>query len=123
MLAFLDRSVRAGLPVASLLVDFGAPPAEILHPPRIYKDEEDDDDAKGQAGVQRGAERHGVLAPPGVGAALDEVVEEEADEGPDGEVEPRGGGDPAHGTEDDGQVDFAEETVFLVAAVEPQWDG
>lgn len=119
MLAFLDRSVRASLPVASLLIHLGAPPAKVLHPPGIYKDEEDNDDAKGQAGIERGAECHGVLAPPGVGAALDEVVEEEADEGPDGEVEPRGGGDPAHGAEDDGQVDFSDEAVLLVAAVEP----
>lgn len=122
-LAFLDRPVRASLPVAPLLVDLGAPPAKVLDPAGVYKDEEDNDDAKGQARVERGAERHGVLGPPGVCAALDEVVEEEADEGPDGEVEPRGGGDPAHGAEDDGQVDFAEEAVLLAAAVEPQRDG
>lgn len=106
-----------------MLVDLGAPPAKVLHPPGVYEDEEDNDDAKGQARVERGAEGHGVLAPPGVCAALDEVVEEEADEGPDGEVEPRGGGDPAHGAEDDGQVDLAEEAVLLAAAVEPQRDG
>ena len=34
-------------------------------------------------------------------------VEEEADDGPDGEVETRGGRDPAQAAEEDGEVDFA----------------
>lgn len=119
MLPVLNGSKRASLPVAALLVHLGAPPAETLHPAGIYEDEEDNDDAEREARVEGGAEGHGVLAPPGVCAALDEVVEEEADEGPDGEVEARGGRDPAHGAEDDGEVDLAEEAVLLMAGVEP----
>ncbi len=51
------------------------------------------------------------------------VVEEVAHERPDGEVQARGGWDPRHGPEDDGQVHLADETVSLVPAVEPEWDG
>lgn len=123
MLPVVNGSKRTGLPVAALLVDLGAPPAEALHPAGVYEDEEDNDDTESEARVEGGAEGHSVLAPPGVCAALDEVVEEEADEGPDGEVEPRGGRDPAHGAKDDGQVDLADEAVLLAAAVEPGGDG
>ena len=50
-------------------------------------------------------------------------VEEEADEGPDGEVEARGRGDIAQAAEEDGEVDFAEDVAAaLAAADEPNED-
>lgn len=106
-----------------MLVHFRPPPAESFHEARVYEPEEDDDDAKRQPGVQGRAECHGVFGPPGARAALDPVVEDVADQGPDGEVEAGGGGDPGHGAEDDGEVDLADEAVLLAAGVEPQRDG
>lgn len=123
MLALGDGLVGAGLPVAALLIDFGPPPLEAVHPARVYEAEEDDDDAKRQAGIEGGAERHGVLAPPSGVPVLDEVVEDVADNDPDGEVEPRGGRDPGHGAEDDGEVDLAEEALATATAVQPERDG
>lgn len=113
----------ARLPVATLFVNLGPPPAKVLHQAGIDEAEEDDDDAKRQARVERGAEGHGVLCPPGTGASLDVVVEDVADEGPDGEVETRGRGDPGHGAQYHGQVDLPDDAALLVAAVEPERDG
>ena len=106
-----------------MLVHLGPPPAEPLHEARVYEAEEDDDDAKGQSGVEGGAECHGVLGPPGARAALDAVVEDVAHQGPDGEVETCGGRDPGHGAKDDGEVDLADDAVLLVTGVEPQGYG
>lgn len=116
-------SVAAGLPITAMFVHFCPPPFEILHPAWIEEAEKDDNDAKGQARVECRAQRHGVFAPPGRGAPLQDVVEDVADEGPDGEVEPRGRRDPGHGAKDHGQVDLADDAALLVAGVQPQRDG
>lgn len=109
------------MPVAALLVDFGAPPAEAAHPPRVEEAEEHDEDAESETGVERGAQRHGILGPPSARAPLDAVVEDVANQHPHGEVEASGGGDPGHGSKDDGEVDLPENAlVVLAAAVQPQ---
>lgn len=113
----------AGLPVTTLLIDLGSPPREAIHPARVDEPEEDDDNAERQTGVERRAQRHGVLGPPGVGAVLDLVVEDVAHQGPDGEVEARGRGDPAQRAKEDREVDLADDAVLLVAPVEPEGDG
>lgn len=122
-LALWNRSIATCLPIAALLVHFCTPPLEVLHPPGVQEAEEDDDNAKGQTRVESSAEGHGVLAPPGVCAPFDQVVEDVADDGPDGEVEARGGGDPRHCAEYDGQVDLADDAAALVTRVQPQRDG
>lgn len=101
--------VRTSLPVAPLLVDPCAPPLQPRQPapPGVQEAKEDDKDAEREPGVQRRRERHGVFAPPGGRAPAQVRVEDEADEGPDGEVEPRRGRDPAQAAEDDGEVDLA----------------
>lgn len=120
MLALRHSIIRASLPVASLLVHLGAPPLEVLGDAGVDEAEKDNDDAKGKARVESGAESHGVLAPPGVMAVLDDVVEDVADEYPDGKVETCRGRDPRHGAKDDGEVDLAEDALALTSAVEPE---
>lgn len=122
-LPFLDIIICTSLPVAALLVDLGAPPAEALHPAGVDEAEEDDHDAKGEAGVESRAEGHGVFAPPGVVAVLDEVVKDVADDDPDGEVKACGWRDPGHGAKDDWEVDFAEDAVAATTAVKVEGDG
>ena len=46
-----NRVICASGPVAALLVHFGPPPAEPLHPARVYEPEEDDDDRGQVAGT------------------------------------------------------------------------
>lgn len=126
MLPRPQRQIRTPLPIATLLEHPRAPPLQTPQPPPrgIQKGEKDDDDAEREARVQRRGERHGVLGPPEGRAAAEVRVEEEADEGPDGEVEARGRGDPAQAAEEDGEVDLAEDVVAVaVAAAEPDEDG
>ena len=125
MLPRRQRLVRTALPVTPLLVNPGAPPLQLPQPaPRGIKEaEEDDQDTKRESRVQRRGKRHGVFAPPGGRAPAQVRVEEEADERPDGEVEPRRGRDPAQAAEDDGQVDFAPRAAGGPAAAdEPDED-
>lgn len=120
-----QRHVRTPHPVATLFEHPRAPPLQTPEPPPrgIQKAEKDHDDAEREAGIQRRGERHGVLGPPEGGAAAEVRVEEEADEGPDGEVEARGRGDPAQAAEEDGEVDFAEDAGLAAAATdEPDED-
>ena len=126
MLPRPQRPVRAALPIAPLLVNPRAPPIQPVQepPPGVQEAKEDGHDAERQARVQRRGERHRVRAPPGRGAAPQVRVEEEADAGPDGEVEARGGRDPAEAAEEDGQVDLAPRAAGRAAAArEPDGDG
>ena len=118
MLPRPQRLIRTSLPIAPLLVDPRAPPLQFAQeaPPRIQEAKEDDHDPERQARVQRRGERHGVLAPPGRGAPAQVRVEEEADEGPDREVEARGRRYPAQAAEEDGEVDFAPGAAGAAAA-------
>ena len=81
-----------------LLINPGPPPLQPPQPspPRIQKAKENHHDTECEAGIKRCGEGHSVFAPPGGSAAAEVGVEEEADEGPDGEVETglgeRGGG-------------------------------
>lgn len=52
---------RTSLPVAALLVNFGAPPLEPVSEAGIHKRKEDDEHADGQPRVEARAQRHGVL--------------------------------------------------------------
>ena len=117
------RQIRTSLPVAALFINLSPPPVKAAHPARVEEAEEDNDDAKSEAGVESSTERHGILAPPGVGATLDEIVEDVADKGPDGEVKSRGGRDPRHGAKDDGQIHLADDAVLAAAGIQPQRDG
>ena len=115
--------ICTSLPVASLLIHLGSPPAEPLHETGVDEAKEDNDDAEREPGVKRRAQRHRVLGPPGLGSVLDEVVEDVADDGPDGKVEARGGGDPAERAEQHGQVYEADDAALALARVQPQRDG
>lgn len=120
-----QRLVGTCLPIAPLLVHPRAPPLQLGQPapPGIQEAEEDDHDAEREARVQRRGERHGVFPPPGRGAPAQVRVEEEADEGPDGEVEAGGGRDPAQAAEEDGEVDAAPDAAGGAAAAdEPDED-
>lgn len=109
MLPRPQRLIRTSLPIAPLLVHPRAPPPQPPQPPPpgVQEAKKHHHDPKRQPGVQRRGQRHRVLAPPRRGALAQSRVEGEADEGPDGEVEACGGGDPAQASEEDGQVDVA----------------
>ena len=72
-----------------LLINPSSPPLQNLQPspPGIKKAEENHHDTECEAGIERSGESHGIFAPPSGSAAAEVRVEEEADEGPDGEVE------------------------------------
>lgn len=125
MLSRRQSLIRAAQPITPLLVDPGAPPLQHSQPAPagIEEAEEDNDDAERKTRIQRRGQRHGVLGPPGRGAAAQVRVEEEADEGPDGEVEARGRRDPAQAAEENGQVDPAPRAAGPAAAAdEPDED-
>lgn len=89
----------------------------MLHPARVQEPKEYNNDSEREARIERRAESHGVFAPPGIGAALDDIVEEIANNGPYREIKPRGRGNPGHGAKYDGEVHFSEDTAALVASV------
>lgn len=123
MLPYLDCLPRTSRPIAPPLIHLCPPPLKSLHPAWIYKPEEHDHQSKSQPRIQRCTKRHRVLRPPGVCPPFDDIVEDEADESPDGEVEAGSRGDPADGTEEDREVDLAHDAAFAVARVEPEDDG
>ena len=118
-----QRLIRTSLPIAPRLKNPRGPPLQPPQPSPATKQEAEEDhhDPKRQARIQRRRERHCVLGPPARCAPAQVGVEEEADEGPDGEVEARGRWDPAQAAEEDGKVDFAPEVV-AAAADEPDED-
>lgn len=89
MLSRPQRLISTSLPIAALLVDPRAPPRQTPQPipPWVQEAEEHYYDAECETGVERCGEGHCVFAPPGGGAAAKVRVEDEADEGPDGEIE------------------------------------
>ena len=105
-----------------MFVNLSTPPFEASHPSRIYEAEKDKNNAKSKTRVESGTQSHGVLRPPGVGTSFDMIVENIADHGPDREIETSRRRYPRHSTENDREVDFADETVPLVAAIQPQRD-
>ena len=74
---------------AHLLINPRPPPLQILQPspPRIKKTEKDYNNTERESRIERCGKRHGVFTPPRGAAAAEVGIKEEADEGPDGEVE------------------------------------
>ena len=75
------------------------------------QDEEDQHGADSHTRVERGREYIVVLGPPGEVTPADDILEQEADDGPGNVVDGAGGGDGTSSVEDDGEVDVAEPAV------------
>jgi hypothetical protein len=118
-LTLWESFIRTSLPVTALFVHLSTPPLEVIRKSRIDKAEKDNHNTKSKTRVESSAQSHGVLAPPGVVAVLDEIVEDVADKYPDRKVEACGGRDPGHGAEDDRKVHLAEDTRTMLSTVEP----
>jgi hypothetical protein len=73
---------------------------------------------EGDAGVEARSKHVVVLHPPGLVPAVDDVVEEEADESPHEEVDGARGEQPACAREDERQVDALEHAAARVGALQ-----
>ena len=80
----VDVGVRAG---TNLFINLCSPPLEPADPSRIDDCEEDNYNAESKPRIQCRRKSHGIFSPPGRCTAAKEPVEQEADEGPDREIE------------------------------------
>ena len=120
MLSVRHHLIRTSIPITTPLINLRPPPLEPLHPAREHEAEKHNHQSERQSRVQRRAQCHRVLRPPGQCTASNGVVKHVADESPNGEVETGGRGDPGQGAEEDGEVDLADDVALAFARVEPE---